>query len=98
MEQIEFVREAGERWRWAFSDGNGARILSNQVYDDAGEARRAAAAAYPDLPLPDAREQDHEAPRRKPRSFPLLLALALLAGLALVVGWGAASRRDHPHG
>lgn len=62
METVEVVRLDEDRWRWHFSDGAGARILSNDVYPTRGEAISAASAAYPDLDVIAPPEDDLRSP------------------------------------
>jgi hypothetical protein len=95
METIEITRLDNDRWRWQYSDGNGARILSNDVYPSRAEARTAAAAAYPDLERSLLDEGPNaEASRQRARSWKLL-ALVLIALLTIALGWWLADRRDH---
>ena len=84
MEHVELEEEAPYRWRWVYSDGNGARVASNSSYPSALEAMLSARTAYPDLPI-DAPERELALPPPdKTRRF-LYLALAAVVVTILVV-------------
>lgn len=52
MSALELQRTRDGRWRWAYREKPGARALpSNEDYEDLGEARAAAEAAYPNVPV-----------------------------------------------
>lgn len=93
MERVELRPLRDDRWRWSYSDGNGARAWSNDVYEDIAAAEEAARQAYPDLPLvrPEERSEEQGSSDRSKRLFELVV-LSLLAALAVVVGWRLAGR------
>lgn len=94
METIELTRLTGDRWRWSFSDGNGSRVYSNDVYGSAGEAEHAARRAYPDLEVIDSSEpRPREAEPQAGRRVRILL-LALVAALVVALGWHLATRAE----
>jgi hypothetical protein len=78
MQQLVVFEEERDRWRWAYSDGNGFRLLSNTAYEDRVEAERAAGAAYPDLAITD------DVPQSDPDITRRLIVVLLIAVLALL--------------
>ena len=89
MQQLEVFEEERDSWRWAFSDGNGFRLLSNVAYEDRTQAERAAAAAYPDLVVAP------EVPPSEPDITRRLIVLLLIAVLALI-GIALVTKRKNP--
>ena len=86
MEEIELTEESPHRWRWLYSNGNGARVTSNKLYPSALEAMLSARAAYPDVPVsaPMRPEAAEPPPDRTRRTLLWVLAVVVLA--ILVVG------------
>jgi hypothetical protein len=104
---IEVGRGGDGFWRWTYgesSDHQGLR--SNRSYPTRGEALRAAALAYPGVPVAEPRELD---PWLLRRAWLMLVASILTGGLALVfaavtaagrlavrLGWKVLRRRARP--
>ena len=74
-------RQRDHRWRWAWSDGEGPELVSNETFETRDEARSAAQEAYPDAELRDeaapAHVHDHRARRT---GVVAALAVAFWAG------------------
>jgi uncharacterized protein YegP (UPF0339 family) len=87
MQQLEIFEEERDRWRWAFSNGNGSRLLSNIAYEDRTDAGRAAEAAYPDLVVA-AEDPPSEPDATRRLIVVLLIAVLALIGIALVAKRG----------
>jgi hypothetical protein len=86
MQQLQVFEEERDSWRWAFSNGNGSRLVSNISYEDRTEAERAAEAAYPDLVVAgEAHPAEPDASRR--------LIIALLIGVLALVGIAVVTKR-----
>jgi hypothetical protein len=81
MERLE-VRADHDRWSWAYRNGNGVELQSNQLYERRAEAEFAARSAYPDVSLEpiDGDGDHHDADRR------MLIAVVVL--LLTVIGLG----------
>jgi hypothetical protein len=91
MEHVEVESLAADRWRWIYSDGNGARAVSNELYEELLEAEAAARKAYPDLPIVvPGRLSDEQ--KSDQRSLIRLALFVMLAALAIALGWRIASR------
>lgn len=87
MDHVEVWAER-DRWRWAYRDGNGVELLSNQLYDRRAEAEGAAQMAYPDLLLEAPPQPKGNGDRR------MLVAIVLL--LLAVIGLGIILKRSQP--
>ena len=84
MDRLE-VWEERDQWRWAYRDGNGVDLRSNQVYAVRSEAERAAQLAYPDLPL--------EVPGQVSGNDDRRILIAIVTLLLLVVGLTILAKR-----
>lgn len=84
MDRLEVYNER-EQWRWAYRDGNGVELLSNQVYDLRSEAEQAAQMAYPDVRLDVPEQVGGHSDRR------ILMAIVVL--LLAVIGLGIVLKR-----
>ena len=91
MEHVEVESVAPDRWRWVYSDGNGARVFSNELYEQLIEAESAARRAYPDLSIV-APDKVSETQGSDQRSWIKPVVILILAGLAIALGWRLASR------
>lgn len=93
MEHVELEEEAPYRWRWLYSDGNGARVQSNYSYPSALEAMLAARAAFPDLPIDAPQREFVEPDPDKTRRYLYLALAAVILAILVVVGLDMRERR-----
>lgn len=95
MELIELQEETPHRWRWSYSDGNGAQVTSNSLFPSALEAMLAARAAYPDVQVsgPMKPREPEPQPDRTKRLLLIALGAVVLAILA-VLGLELRERRE----
>ena len=85
--------EAPHRWRWLYSDGNGARVASNASYPSALEAMLSARAAFPDLPIDPPERELSEPEPDKTRRFLYVMLAAVVVTILVVVGIDRRERR-----
>lgn len=93
MEHVDLEEEAPYRWRWVYSDGNGARVISNSSYPSALEAMLAARAAYPDLPIDAPRKEIVLAGPDKTRRALWIALAAVVLTILVVIGLDLRERR-----
>jgi hypothetical protein len=93
MERVSVEELTPEAWRWVYLDGNGSRAFSNDAFPDRSAAERSARGSYPDLEVVGP-EPSHPTESRDTRPILRIVFLALLAALAILIGWSAADR--HP--
>lgn len=98
-------------WRWAYhepagDDGSGLQLQSSIAFTDAEEARSAATAAYPGMPVADAadeqsgdvEEQQAATSHRCRRTVPAALVAVVLATTAVIILRQRAADRFADHG
>ena len=97
MSAVELYRESDGRWRWAFRESATTKALpSNEDYVDVDDARAAAAAAYPGVPISNPRSTGDPAADRGPGRGPGGFARKAAGWLTLVVvliAWSRSRRR-----
>jgi hypothetical protein len=92
---VEVWRDDEGRWRWRYREGEGGDLLGNESHPTRIQAVRAAAVAYPEVPIQILVQQESSRRARGGVSAALgWLALFMLAVVAAIpIGIGLLARR-----